>query len=252
MSAPDRSTVPAAEGSSGTTRWPLRVVVVAGVVLGVGVWLFPGAKTALLIGFGLALAWAGWSLWDATRGATFALARERQRWLDALGAVDDDKDLHLMEERQPLIVRLDRRGAALTSAVLTPLPETTAAFRIWPRAAPRPGFDGREPPVGGPLLTPLSGLEGTLGGAFTIEGNEPARIARWLDGELVQGLLVTLSLHADTFRGLTFDGRFLAVHWVNVTGQGVGHDPVATLAASSALWRPFVPRLPSATPGLMH
>jgi len=236
-------------------RWPLRVAVAAALVLGLGVWLFPGAKTAFIVIFLAALAWAGFTLWDATRGASFALERERKRWLEALGAVDHGHDLHLMEERQPLVVRLDRRARAMTSAVLTPLPETTAAFRIWPRAAPKPGFDGVEPPVGGPLLTPLPGLEATLGGAFSIEGNEPAHLARWLDGELVQGLHVTLALHADTFRGLTFDGRFLAVHWLDVAGQGagaVGRDPIATLAASSALWRPFVPRLPPAPASLMH
>lgn len=238
-------------GPSGKLRWPLRILIAATLVVGLGWWLFPAAKTALLVGYAAAAGWALFAYWDKTRGASFALDADRRRWMEVLGAVDDGPDLHVMEDKQPLIVRLARRGSRTAVAVLTPLPETTAAFRLWPHDMPKPGFDGNEPPVGGPLLTPLHALEASLGGAFAVEGNEPARIARWLDEELLKVLLVAQALHPGSLRGLTFDGRFLAVHWLE-PADGARLDPAQTMAAASPVWRAFVPRLPTTAGSLMH
>lgn len=232
-------------------RWPLRFFVVAIVVLGLGVWLFPGAKTALLVVLAVAGGWLGWSWWDATRGQSAAVGTLRARFLDVLepqGAVMNGDDLHIAEDAQPLVVRVGRRGAATTATVLTPLSESTTAFRIWPRAMPRPSFDGNDPPVGGPLLTHLPALERVLGGSFQVEGNEPTHIVRYLDADLLSSLLEAERSHPAGFRGLTFDGRFLAVHWLGA----VAGDPLRTLSASSPLWRAFVPRLPRVPPSLMH
>ena len=238
-------------GVGDALRWPLRTFGAAVVVVGLGSYLFPDAKSVLLAAGALVLAWVGWVWWDATRGAGAAIDELRGRWLDALApyeAVASGDDVHVMEAGQPLIVRVGRRDGHPGVSVLTPLSETTTAFRIWPHAMPKPSFDGADPPVGGPLLTPLPAMEPVFGGAFAVEGNEPTRMMRYLDQDILSALLWAERLHPGTFRGLTFDGRFVAVHWLGELAR----DPLATLTASGTLWRPFVPRLPSAAPQLMH
>ncbi|MFO0750412.1 MAG: hypothetical protein U1F43_32790 [Myxococcota bacterium] len=232
-------------------RWPLRAFAVAVIVLALGVWLFPAAKTALLIGVALSGAWLAWTWWDATRGEGAAVDAVRARFAAALapaGAVENGPDLHLFEVSQPLLLRVGRRGRATATTLLTPLRESTTAFRIWPRAMPRPSFDGSEPPVGGPMLTHLPALETVLGGGFSVEGNEPTHIMRYLDEALLSALLDAERSYPAAFRGLTFDGRFLAVHWLG----GVAGDPQRVVRASSLVWRPFVPRLPPVPSSLMH
>ena len=80
------------------------------------------------------------------------------------------------------------------------------------------------------------------------EGLFGPRMMRYLDEDFLSALLWAERLHPGVFRGLTFDGRFIAVHWLG----GLANDPLATLQASATLWKPFVPRLPSAAPQLMH
>jgi hypothetical protein len=230
-------------------RWPLRIFVatlVAGV-LGLAL-LDPAARPWLLLTIVAAAGFLAWSWWDETRGRAAALARLRARWLAEPDVVDHDADLHFSEDRQPLIARLaqSRFGPAL--AILTPLPETTAAFRIASRHLPRPGFDGLEPALGGPPLARLPGLQLMLHDALVVEGNEPARLERWLDRPLIDALVAAARDHGASFRGLTFDGRFLAVHWLG----DIAGDPAAARALSAPLWRPFVPRLPPTRPELLN
>lgn len=232
-------------------RWPLRLFVATLVALVIGVWLFPAGKTAFIVALAAAAGWLAWTFWDATRGAGAALDARRASFaaaLEAEGGVMNGEDLHVMEDGQPLIVRVGQRDGRPTATVLTPLSESTTAFRFWPHAMPRPSFDGGDPPVGGPLLTRLHALETVLGGGFEVEGNEPTHIMRWIDEALLAALLDAAHSQPAAFRGLTFDGRFLAVHWIG----GPASDVHRALALSSRLWRPFVPRLPALPPSLMH
>jgi len=199
-----------------------------------------------------ALASAGtffaWTLWDETRGRAAALGKLRLRWLQEPDVVANGADLHFQEDGQPLLARLATTATGPAVSVLTPLPETTAAFRIASHTLPTPGFDGTEPALGGPPLTPLPGLQSMLHDALRVEGNEPAQLERWLDQDLVLALTDAARDQAASFRGLTFDGRFLAVHWL---GE-IARDPALVRALSAPLWRPFVPRLPPASAVLLN
>lgn len=230
-------------------KWPFRIFVAACALLAIGlIWLGPDARVPLLVLVGCSGAFLGWSMYDQSRGLGAALAQRRAVWEARTGAVADGEDLHLMSDGQPLIVRVGRLGQAMTATVLTPLSETTTAFRFWPKGARRPSFDGHDPAVGGPRLSLLPALGTFFGGVIEVEGNEPVRIRRWLDGELLTALEAAARDHAPTFRGLTFDGRFLAVHWIGPLTD----VPEDVLALSTPLWRPFVPRLPPASPATMH
>lgn len=222
-------------------RWPFRIFVGLAIATAVGLaFLGPGARPWLLLALAAGGAFLAWSVWDQMRGRAAVVGRLRERWLAESDVVDNGHDLHFSEDGQPLIARLATSAGGHTVAILTPLRETTAAFRIASPELPEPSFDGHDPAVGGPPLTPLPGLQSMLHGALRVEGNEPAQLERWLDQALVSALLSAARNHADSFRGLTFDGRFLAVHWVGP----VAADPNAVRALSAPLWRPFVPRLP--------
>lgn len=230
-------------------RWPLRLFGAAALLLGLGLAVFgPEARPWLVGTFVAAGAWVAFSAWDETRGRAAALHRLRERWLADPSVLAHGEDLHFMEDGQPLFARLamGRRGPGVT--ILTPLRETTAAFSIASPTLPAPGFDGLEPPVGGPPLTPLSGLQSLIGGVARVSGNDPVTLERWLDEALVSALRRALAEHPESFRGLTFDGRFLAVHWVGAPAL----DPSAARALSAPLWRPFVPRLPPVPTTLLN
>lgn len=222
-------------------RWPLRlfIAVLGAAVIGFA-YLGPELRPYLVGALLAAGGYLAWSAWDALRGRAAALEARLDRWRAAPGVLEHEGDLHFKEDGQPLLARLDEARSGPTVAVLTPLRETTAAFRIANRALPLPGFDGREPAVGGPSLSALPGVQLLLHDALIVEGNEPAQLQRWLDEALVSALVTAVRDHPDTFRGLTFDGRFLAVHWVGAPAD----DPGMARALSAPLWRPFVPRLP--------
>jgi len=230
-------------------RWPLRIFVGVAIASALGLaFLGAGARPWLFMGLAAAGAFLVWSVWDETRGRAATIGRLRARWLALPDVIDNGADLHFSEDGQPLIARLATGASGHTVTILTPLRETTAAFRIASQALPRPGFDGADPPIGGPPLSPLPGLQSMLHDELRIEGNEPAQLERWLDQTLVSALLSAARDHADSFRGLTFDGRFLAVHWVGELAA----DPLTVRALSAPLWRPFVPRLPPPRPELLN
>ncbi len=230
-------------------RWPFRIFLGAALATVLGLaFLDPDARSWLLMGLAASGAYLAWSVWDETKGRAALTQRVRQRWVQQADVVDNGADLHFSEDGQPLIARFATGPLGPTVTVLTPLRETTAAFRIHAPKLPRPSFDGIEPAVGGPQLTPLPGLKLMLHDAFEVDGNEPAQLERWLDQALVKALLSAATHQADSFRGLTFDGRFLGVHWV---GDAVA-DPIAIRALSAPLWRPFVPRLPPVRADLLN
>lgn len=230
-------------------RWPFRIFLGAALATVLGLaFLDPDARSWLFMGLLAAGAYLAWSVWDETKGRAAMTQRARQRWVQQPDVLDNGADLHFSEDGQPLIARFATGPLGPVVTVLTPLRETTAAFRIHTPKLPRPGFDGVEPAVGGPILAPLPGLKLMLHEAFEVEGNEPAQLERWLDQALINALLSAATHQADSFRGLTFDGRFLGVHWV---GETVA-DPIAIRALSAPLWRPFVPRLPPVRADLLN
>jgi hypothetical protein len=230
-------------------RWPIGLFGAAALLLGVGLAVFgPEARPWFVGTFIAAGAWVAFSVWDETRGRAAALHRVRERWLADPTVLAHGDDLHFLEDGQPLFARLAMGSRGPSVTILTPLRETTAAFAIASPHLPAPGFDGLEPPVGGPPLTPLSGLQSLLGGLGKVSGNDPGTLERWMDATLVAALTNALRDHRESFRGLTFDGRFLGVHWVGSPAL----DPSAARALSAPLWRPFVPRLPAASTALLN
>lgn len=222
-------------------KWPRRLLLGSIFAAIVGTVVLSPAARPWLIGAVVAFAVLFlWTLWDETRGRGAALQRLRERWLQHPDVIDSGGDLHFSEDRQPLIARLALGKHGPTIAVLTPLNVSTTAFRIRPRDLPAPSFDGRYPSVGGPSLTHLPGLQTLLHDALIVEGNAPARLERWLDQDLIHALLSAARDHPQSFGGLTFDGRFVAVHWIGP----IVVDPEAVRALSAPLWRAFVPRLP--------
>jgi len=233
----------------------MRIFLGSALALGLGLGFLDASARPWLFGaFIGSLALVGYTLWDETRGRAARVASLRKRWLE-FGAIERDSlptsprptgldrgDLHLMQDGQPIVVRISLLKDVPTVAVLTPLPETTTAFRIASRHHPRPSFDGIEPALRGAALEALPGVGATLGSAFHVEGNDPTRLLRLLDEALADALAHADLHHRDTFRGLTFDGRFLAVHWL---GDDLASDPMGALAMAAPFWRPFIPRLPA-------
>jgi len=202
----------------------------------------------------------GWLAWDESRGTSHALSALRATWQAALPCSEDGETLVIdpMDGGPVRLVRLARLPDGTPAvAVLSPAPPATEGFRLWARSLPRPGFDGQEPPVGGPALTPLPGVAAILGDllaadgsgatpSIEVEGNAPdallARLRKAPRAALSQALLA----HPASFRGLTFDGSHVATHWLG----SIAHDPAHLMAAATPLLDAFVPRPTSRQPVL--
>lgn len=230
-------------------RGPLTAFIASLALLVLGLALFgPGARPWLLSLAAFSGAYFLWTVWDVTRGRSAHLESLRMLWASHLGGARNADDIHFMEDGQPLIARLALDTDVLSAAVLTPLSENTTAFRITPKQQRTPSFEGLYPAHSGPPVQPLPGLGALLGDALHIEGNQPAQLARWLDAELLTAIGNAARDHGASFGGLTFDGRFLGIHW---RGEVV-RDPKSVAALSAPLWRPFVPRLPPMRPELLN
>jgi hypothetical protein len=199
----------------------------------------------------------GWLAWDETRGEGHALASMRARWLSELPcSVDGDRlVLDPADGGPPRLVRLARLpDGTPCAAVFVPTAPATDGFRIWPRVASRPGFDGAEPQVGGPALTPLPGAASILQQLLSkdaetapaprrlvqleVEGNAPELLLSRLRKAPRAALVETIHLHGDAFRGMTFDGAELGTHWVGP----VALDPPRLMAAATPLLDAMSPR----------
>jgi hypothetical protein len=203
----------------------------------------------------------GWLAWDETRGAGHAVSNLRDRWRSALPLANDGDTLILdpADGGPPRLIRL----AALADgtpcvAVLSAAPPATEGFRLWPRDLPRPGFDGQEPSVGGPALSPLPGVAAILGDLLAadgapptarleVEGNAPDALLARLRKAPRAALIGALRETPDAFRGLTFDGATLATHWLGPLVQ----DPARLMAAATPILDALVPR-PTSRPAVLN
>jgi hypothetical protein len=208
-----------------------------------------------------AVAWFAWVVWDESRGRTHRIAEARERFAGLGGVADGDDALKVpWDARGDMGLRfaVDRQGTA-TVAALWPVPTSTVSFRLWPSFATRPGFDGQEPAVGGPRLERLPGVEAILGELFAHDGvsglptlhcesNAPERLVSALNPAVRAALADVLRNHGQGFRGISFDGNVLAVHW---TGTAL-EDPPTTLASTRQLLAAWLPAEPLPPHAMIH
>jgi hypothetical protein len=202
-------------------------------------------------------AMTGWLAWDETRGSGHAQASLMARWRSELPCSVDGERLVLdpCDGGPPRFIRLAQlTDGAPTAAVLVPMAPATDGFRLWPRGMSRPGFDGAEPQVGGPALSPLPGAASILAQLLTkdaerepwrsqvapleLEGNAPEAVLSRLRKAPRAALAETIRLHGDAFRGMTFNGAELATHWVGPLVL----DPARLMAAAAPLLDAMAPR----------
>lgn len=209
---------------------------------------------------GAAGLWLGWVIWDESRGRTHRTDRVMAAWQASTQGIRDGDALALqLEGGRPLTIRAAVTRHGLTAvALLTPLQTATFSIRAWPTPLPRPGFDGQEPSVGGPRTDPLPGVETIVGAVRTelghpadatplrVEGNAPERALQLLTPRVLDALHDIERLHTGDFRGITFDGNLLGVHWLGRTAE----DPLTAFHASLIVLEALLPRAPS--PGPSH
>jgi hypothetical protein len=244
---------------TGARRLALRVAIALAVAAGLSTVSGLGALT-LPLGLlaGAAGLWLVWVIWDESRGRSHLTDRALNAWQADVGGVRDEDALALqIAGGRPLSVRAAVTRHGLTAvALLTPLQMTTFSFRAWPAPAPRPGFDGAEPSVGGPRTDPLPGVETIVGTVrrelghpanatpLRVEGNSPERALQILTPRVLDALHDAERLHGGDFRGITFDGNLLGVHWLG----GTAEDPLTALHATLHILEAFLPKTETPVP----
>jgi hypothetical protein len=220
--------------------WPLRIGVGVALAAAGGIPLFGPRWTPWLVGLlALALGWAGWHLWWATRGPGAVLVGLERRWLGLHGARPiGGCAVHVHDGTQPLRIQLARQARTLVAHVATPLPASTLAFRLWPvDAGEAPEFTGSATRELTYDLARAHEVEALFSMLFHAEANEPRLLHRIMTSEVLAPLLlVRKESPPGAFRGITWDGRELAIHW---TGPLVT-DPERALQLSRPIWRSFV------------
>lgn len=219
--------------------WPIRAGVGVALAAAAAVPLFGRHYTPWLIILAAgALGWAGWHVWWATRGAGAILVGLEQRWLELHGARQLGRcAVAVHDGMQPLQIRLARERRLLMADVATPLPASTLTFRIWPADQHAPDFAGSPTRELTYDLERAPEVEALFAGHFGAESNSPASLRRIMSASLMAPLLtVQQESPPGAFRGLTWDGRELAVHWAGPLVT----DPTRALQLSRPIWRSFV------------
>lgn len=248
--------------TGGTRRIALRIAMAFILAAGLGSALGLSELTTPLVLLAVAsVAWLGWVVWDEGRGRSHKIRTSLDAFAAEIGGQTNTETLHLqLFENQPLTLRFAvRRDGNATMAALTPTPSSTVSFRIWPDGTTRPGFDGQEPNVGGPRLETLPGLETILTDLFKsdehpapprfhMEGNAPDRLMAVLSPDFRAALANALAIHGQGFRGVSFDGNLLAVHWVGAALT----DPATTLATTRMLLMSLLPGQPAPPREILH
>lgn len=218
----------------GTTA---RLLVAGALAAGAGIPLSSARLTPwLILALVGLLAALAYHLWDSSRGPGAALAALHRRWLELPGARASGPlmvDVH--DGVQPLRIRITRRGRTSYGLVTTPLLASTVAFRLWPAEAPPPGFLGSATLDGPPDLARAVGVEARFAHVFRAESNLPLALDAIVTADLMAPLLAVRREAPTAFRGVTWDGRELGVHWAGPQLT----DPTRTLQLSRPIWRAF-------------
>jgi len=220
--------------------WPLRLGVVGALVAGAGIPLlgprWTTALVALLVG---SLAWVGWHLWFILRGPGAVMAGLEQRWLGLHGARAVGRcRVAVHDGMQPLEIRVGRERDAFVVRVTTPLPESMLTFRLWPAELPSaPDFTGSATRERDQDLARAHETEALFAMLFKADSNAPSALRRIMTPELMAPLLVVRrESPPGALRGITFDGRDLAIHW----SGAIAADPERALGLSRPIWRALV------------
>lgn len=174
----------------------------------------------------------GWSLtvtWYETRGPGAVVLGLVGRWLELPGAERAGRtSVRVYDGTQPLLVRLGRSGGELAAVVETPALESTTALRVWPREA--------SAPLLGQPVERIALMEARFAGQLKVEASSAQDAARALDDKAATALAGVRKEAGDAWRGLTYDGRTVAVF---LAGPVVT-DPERATQLARALWRRFV------------
>jgi|GEM_PF-1462468 len=243
---------------SKSRRWAARIAVALGLAAGLSTVTGLESLTAPLVALTVAaVGWLAWQIWDDGRGPSHRVREMLALWRDALGGADDRDSLYLREpDGRGLQARFAVTRAGVASvAIMTAFPVTTFSFRAWPSDVARPGFDGQEPAVGGPRLDPLPGLETIvreimrgpplpMAMTLKLEGNAPERTLQLFTPRFLAALSSIDAIPSGSFRGLSFDGNLLAVHWLDP----VALDPLVAMHYTRLTLAALLPPLPSPAP----
>ena len=222
-----------------TLHTPLRAAI-ASTLVGIGglPLLGPRWTVPLVLLLAAGVVGTAWVLWYGLRGPGAALAALEARWLALHGARSlSPCAIGLHDGHSPLTIHLQRAGADLCARVTTLAPPSTLTFRLWPADGAPPSFVGSATRDIALDLSRVPDVEQRFAMLFRAESNAPQALSRLIGTDLLAALLtVRKESPAGTFRGLTWDGRELAVHWTGALAA----DPERALQLSRPLWRDLV------------
>ncbi len=174
--------------------------------------------------------------WYRQRGPGAVLSGLIATWLELPGASHRGQTVSVYDGDQPITIRLARRRGLLVAVIHTPIGTSPVAWRVWSRGQPAPPLDPELRPHGGPPVSRAAALEAAFGGpVVSVETSDVRDAARHLDSQLRQKIL-GLKLQAHTeWRGVTYDGRVLGIHFCGATAA----DPERATALARSVWKVF-------------
>jgi len=188
----------------------------------------------LLLASGL---WILYGWWYDSRGPGAVFTRLMARWLELPGAhAHGPLELRVHDGMQPIAIHLGREGRGFGVTVATPVPDSTLAFRLWPRDVEAPAFRGTATRTGPADLDRAHAVEALFVQLFRAETNDTEALRQLMSERTMAPILVAWKEARAGFAGVTFDGRFLGLHW---RGDLIG-DPARAMQLSRPIWRALV------------
>ncbi|PIE65936.1 MAG: hypothetical protein CSA24_01470 [Deltaproteobacteria bacterium] len=220
-------------------RWTTRLLI-AGTLAGFAGLPILGTRWApwliILAVTSLALLLYGW--WFGARGPGAVMRGLLARWLELSGARrgPGGYEVRVFDGLQPLRITLSRNGRDLCAQVTTRLSDTTLAFRLWPDGQEPPSFTGSMSRELCDDLRRAPAVEARLANLYRADANQPRALDRAITRDLMAPLLAVRKAATPGYRGVTFDGASLSVHW---RGPATA-DPERVMQLSRPIWAAMV------------
>lgn len=172
-------------------------------------------------------------LWDHRYGPSAIQADLTARWLGLPGAHPAPGGVHVHDGMQPLTIWLGTQTSTQSAVVLTPVADSEMACRIWPDGQTPPPFAGSLTRFRtAPALDRAYTIEQKFAGLLQIEVNDEPGMSTLLTAPRVGPILAVRQEAPQMFKGVTWDGEQLGVHWWGP----IVKDPVRMLQLSRAIW----------------
>lgn len=222
-------------GMSGMSRGRLAILAVALIAAPVAAFgrdAIPWVGVAIAVALAARMAYVYW----LAHGSPARVAELQHKWLELPGARPIRRSaIHVHDGMQPLTVRLGLVGGADAAVVQTAAGDSPVAFRAWPERAPPPSLAAEGFGPGGPPVERAPLLERLFAGTIRVEVSDDRDAFRLIGGEVAAALAVVAQEAAESFAGLTYDGRVVGVHWRGA----VAAQPQRAAQLSRAIWRRF-------------